>query len=253
MALSDRCRRALIADVSLADRLKTEELEIDKRVLLIIWRPRLRIECQLTGGGMEKDCVAIRARVVHIVDDDELIRRTIRNMLADNTYRIFEYGDAESFFGQNSESTEGCILLDLRMPGMDGIQMLKRVRECGYGHPVVLLSGQADFPDVVEAMKCGASDFIQKPFRREVLNRVVGDAFRSINARRHTKSIARLTNRERQVIRGVSLGRSSKEIARELGISYRTVDIYRSSAIKKLGAHSSAQAVLIAKDGGVLD
>lgn len=184
-----------------------------------------------------------------------MIRLTLKLMLSSEGFTVHEYSSASAFFAQSPPPASGCVLLDLRMPQIDGIEALRRIKSTGRNHPVIMLSGQADLPDAVEAMKAGALDFIQKPFRKAKLLTVLNDGFNVVNsilAEESGSGPSALTKRERQVIHGMGRGFSSKEIARTLGISHRTVDLYRASAIRKLGAQSSAHAVLIASNHDLL-
>lgn len=194
-------------------------------------------------------------RRVYVVDDDDLVRATIRRMLTAAGIYSQEFASAGAFLKEQPSLPLGCILLDLQLPEMSGIDLLKQLKDADVRDPVVMISGQADVPDAVEAIKAGALDFIQKPFRKERLLEVVGQAFevvRDHHRRDQVRKAAVLTQREKEVLRGLAEGLTSKHIARELGISSRTVEMHRANIGKKFGAQTTAQAVLMARETGLL-
>lgn len=194
-------------------------------------------------------------RRVYIIDDDEQIRTMIRRMVTGAGIYSQEFDSALSFLDVQATLPRGCILLDLRLPQMSGLDLLRRLKELHDRSPVVMISGQADIPDAVDAIKLGAFDFIQKPFRKERLLGVIGEAFSYLfpaDGERGSRSPEPPTKRELDVIRFLARGQSNKDIARELGLSVRTVEMHRANLLTKLGAKSATQAVLIARDQGLL-
>ncbi len=195
--------------------------------------------------------------VVHVIDDDDAVRESIAFLLgtADMTART--YASAGEFLDQG-ERAPGCIVTDVRMPVMNGLELVRRLNAMGSTDPVIVLTGHADVPLAVEAMKAGVFDFIEKPFDDEVLL----NAIRSALARprlaagrtgaaeedraRATARLAGLSTREREVLDGLVAGRANKVIAFDLGISSRTVEVYRANVMTKTGANSLSELVRLA-------
>ena len=188
---------------------------------------------------------------VFIVDDDEPVRDAIGMLLdtVDIPYR--GYGDAQAFLEDFDSAQTGCLVLDIRMPGMSGLELQERLIEMKASIPIVFITGHGDIPMAVEAMRRGAVDFIRKPFRdQELLDRIhealsVDDEQRSreadIDAVR--AKVAKLTPRETEVFERVTAGQANKVIAIELGISERTVEIHRSQVMQKTGVRTLADLV----------
>jgi len=197
----------------------------------------------------------VNDRRVYIVDDDQAVRAMIRRMVTSVGIYSEEFGDAAEFLAARATLAPGCILLDLRLPQMSGLELLKRLKAADDRMPVIMISGQADIPDAVDAIKVGAFDFIQKPFNKERLLDVLGEAyaylFRSEGVHGNRAS-APLTPREIDVARHLAQGASNKEIARALDLSSRTVEMHRANLIAKLNAKSATQAVLMMRDQGVI-
>ena len=200
-------------------------------------------------------------RHVYIVDDDEALRQSVEVLLevaGGFVTRSFESGDA--FLTAVPDLGAGCVLLDLNMPGMDGLEVLRRLRGLSSRFETILLTGQGDIGVAVEAMKSGAVDFIEKPYDNRMLLNALGSGFARIENREKEASaiqiarenIERLTPRERDVLLGLIDGKANKIIAYELDISPRTVEIYRANLMDKLGVRSVAEAVRIAFAAGLV-
>ncbi len=188
---------------------------------------------------------------VFIVDDDESVRDAIGMLLdsVDVSYDAFPSADA--FLGAYTSSMAGCLVLDIRMPGMSGLELQEKLHQLGSRIPIVFITGHGDIPMAVEAMRRGAVDFIRKPFRdQELLDRIheaisIDERTRSAAADvEHVKElVAALTEREQEVFERVCNGQANKVMAIEMGISERTVEIHRSQVMHKTGARSLAELV----------
>jgi two-component system response regulator FixJ len=193
-------------------------------------------------------------RLVHLVDDDEAIRRSVGFMLKTSGYhvRTYESGGALLKSGPNLEP--GCILLDIRMPGMNGLEVQAALKDKGVSLPVVIMTGHGDVSLAVHAMKAGAVDFIEKPFEKAVLLAAIEHGVERLkrsaaNQDRADEAVVRLqalTPREREVLDGLAKGLPNKTIAYDLGISPRTVEIHRANVMSKLGVRSLSEALRIA-------
>lgn len=193
-------------------------------------------------------------RRAYIVDDDEAIRRTIRRMLTELGIYTEEFGSAETFLAGYEDRPIGCVLLDLRLPGMDGLEVLNRIVGLAPANPIIMLSGFGDIPSAVRAVKTGALDFLQKPFRKEQLLDLVTRAFEKIAAMEASglKEIEPLTPREREVLVAFADGAANKVVAARLNISPRTVEMHRARVFRKLRVTNLAQALFRAKDLGFI-
>jgi len=193
-------------------------------------------------------------RLIHLVDDDEAIRRSAGFMLKTSGFRVQSYESGDHLLKSAASLEPGCILLDIRMPGMDGLELQQALKERGVGLPVVIMTGHGDVTLAVQAMKAGAVDFIEKPFEKAVLLGAIDQAFsrldRSSEARERAKEaevqLNGLTAREREVLDGLAQGLPNKTIAYDLGISPRTVEIHRANLMTKLGVKSLSEALRIA-------
>jgi len=188
--------------------------------------------------------------VVHLIDDDEDVRRAVSFLLSTAGFAVKVYESAIQFLEKCSPQSTGCIVSDVRMPGMDGLQLLRRLKEVGIGMPVVILTGHADVALAVEAMKAGATDFIEKPFSDDVLLGAIRSALvrHSGNLSESETSqvrarLASLTQREREVLDGLLAGHPNKTIAYDLGLSPRTVEIHRANVMTKMSASSLSELV----------
>jgi two-component system, LuxR family, response regulator FixJ len=199
--------------------------------------------------------------VVHIIDDDEAVRQSTAFLLRTANIQVQTYETATNFLDALSQVKPGCIVTDVRMPGLSGIELLQRLRALKFSMPVIVITGHGDVPLAVEAMKAGAMDFIEKPFNDEVLLGAVRTALsaHAIDNKRQTLNaavnsrIASLSNREREVLEGLVAGHPNKTIAYDLGISPRTVEIYRANLMTKMEATSLSDLVRMALLAGILD
>ncbi len=193
-------------------------------------------------------------QLVHVIDDEEAIRRSLDFMLRAAGYNVERWADGAAFLAGADNSVPACVLLDIRMPGIDGIEVQARMPALGFDFPVILLTGHGDILVAVKAMKAGASDFLEKPFDRERLLQSVAAAFDQIAGREslHERAqwartqLAKLTEREREIFDGLACGYPNKTIAYDLGISSRTVEVYRANVMNKLDVRNFADALRIA-------
>jgi len=192
-------------------------------------------------------------RCVYIVDDDEGLRRTVRRILNSARMKTHEFDSAEGFLTGYSERPRGCVLLDVRLPGMDGLELLDRIRVLPPANPIIMLSGYGDIPSAVRAVKTGALDFLQKPFAKDDLVRIVDRAFDEIEASgAMVQELEALTPRERDVLLAFSDGAPNKIVAARLDLSPRTVEMHRARIFKKLGVTNLSQALFRARDAGLI-
>ena len=201
------------------------------------------------------------ADIVHVVDDDEAMRDSMAFLLRAENFQVQTYADAADFLAALPQIKVGCVVTDVRMPGMSGIELLQRLRELKVSLPVIVVSGHGDVPLAVEAMKTGALDFIEKPFDDDVFLRAVRTALgaQAVDSQRQAQKatinsrLESLSNREREVLEGLVAGHPNKTIAYDLGISPRTVEIYRANVMEKMQARSLSDLVRMALVGGLLD
>lgn len=192
--------------------------------------------------------------LIHLVDDDAAVRRSVSFMLKTMGFRVRIYDTGDALLKSSRALENGCILLDIRMPGMDGLEVQQALQREGVGLPVVIMTGHGDIALAVEAMKAGAVDFIEKPLEKEPLIRALEEGFSRLNRkecsrdrkRNATVRLQALTSRERAVLDGLVRGLPNKAIAGELGISPRTVEIHRANLMIKLKVHSLSEALQIA-------
>ncbi|MGB5131860.1 MAG: response regulator [Steroidobacteraceae bacterium] len=192
-----------------------------------------------------------RPPTVHIVDDDEAVCSSLRLLLKSSGIPAVSHGSAEDFLEKYDPEQPGCLVLDVRMPGMSGLELQDQLNRRGAIIPVIFITGHGDVPMAVEAMQHGASDFLQKPFRDQDLTDRIRQALAADQRNRellHKKDairarLASLTPREMQVLQLVTLGKSNKMIAGDLGVSQRTVEIHRAHLMEKMVASSLAQLV----------
>ncbi|MCB1887818.1 MAG: response regulator transcription factor [Rhodocyclaceae bacterium] len=201
-------------------------------------------------------------QIVYIVDDDEALRDSLAWLLDSAGYATESFDSAEAFLETYSESMAGCLLLDVRMPGMSGLELYERLRELHATLPVVFITGHGDVPMAVAALKRGAADFIEKPFNDEAMLRLVEQCLTNErehrSRRRQDAEVARrldqLTQREREVLELIIVGKLNKQIADTLGISIKTVEVHRARVMEKMGVASLAelvQNVVTREPGGV--
>ena len=198
-------------------------------------------------------------RIVHLVDDDEAIRRSAGFMLKTSGYKVSAYPSGVELLKEGKDLPPGCILLDVRMPEMDGLQVQEALKERGIGHPVIVMTGHGDVTVAVQAMKAGAVDFIEKPFEKAVLLSAIEEGFSRIEHAGRSRARAEeaqvrlqaLTPRERDVLEGLVRGYPNKTIAYDLDISPRTVEIHRANLMSKLSVASLSEALRIAFAAGL--
>lgn len=198
---------------------------------------------------------------VHLVDDDESIRRSVSFMLRTSGYLVKTYASGVEFLANIKAAVPGCILLDVQMPEVDGLEVQKRLREQGILFPVIVMTAHGDVTVSVQAMKAGAVDFIEKPFEKAVLLGAIEDGFGRLEqtGRRHDRAeearvrLDALTPRELDVMNGLVRGHPNKTIAYDLDISPRTVEIHRANLMTKLGVASLSEALRIAFAAGLGD
>ena len=197
--------------------------------------------------------------IVHLIDDDEAVRASLSFVLEMNDLPARTYGSAPEFLKIADHLTHGCVVTDVRMPEMSGLDLVRRLKERGFALPVIVITGHGDVPLAVEAMRAGVIDFIEKPFDDEVL---VTSIRRALDVRAETAAqaeerqrfeqmLATLSGREKDVLRGVVAGKMNKVIAFELGISPRTVEVYRANVMSKTQANGLSDLVRIALLAGI--
>jgi two-component system, LuxR family, response regulator FixJ len=199
--------------------------------------------------------------VVHVIDDDEAVRDSLAFLLRSAELSVATYENAVAFLQSHPPQGPACIVTDVRMPEIGGIELLRRLRERNVTTPVIVITGHGDVPLAVEAMKLGAADFLEKPFSDESLLGAVhsalavdeGKSKRGTELAAINEKIASLSNRERQVLEGLVSGHPNKSIAYDLQISPRTVEIYRANLMTKMNASSLSELVRMALLAGVLD
>ena len=195
-----------------------------------------------------------KLRLVHVVDDDDAVRRSVGFALKTSGVEVRVYDSGGALLKAAPELEPGCILLDIRMPGMDGLEVQEALKAKGVTLPVIIMTGHGDVSLAVRAMKAGAIDFIEKPFEKAVLlaaieqgaSRLDHSAANAREANEAAVKLRLLTSREREVLDGLAKGLPNKSIAYDLGISPRTVEIHRSNLMGKLGVKSLSEALRIA-------
>ena len=198
--------------------------------------------------------------VVHVIDDDEAMRELLAFLLGAVGMEVRTYEFALGFLDVAPNAEAGCVITDVRMPGLSGVDLLRRLRELKLGIPVIVITGHGDVPLAVEAMKIGALDFLEKPFDDEVLlasvrsalNQLDQDQKRQAERNEIERRLAALSNRERDVLEGLVSGHANKQIAYDLGISPRTIEIYRANLMTKMQAASLSDLVRMALIAGIL-
>lgn len=194
----------------------------------------------------------LQDRRAYIVDDDAALRATMRRILISVGVHSEEFASAEALLENYGGRPLGCVLLDIRLPGMSGLELLPVLRRQAPPNPVVVVSGQADIPLAVAVVRAGAMEVVEKPFRRERLLAAVDQAFQLIAEMQVSSpaSIELLTSREREVLLAFAGGDPTKSVAARLDLSPRTVEMYRSGIVRKLGVKNMTQAILRARDCG---
>lgn len=193
-------------------------------------------------------------RTVHVVDDDPAVRRSLERLLDAAGFHVVSYQSPAAFLNAASGLSAGCVLLDIRMPGVDGLEVQARLNRLRVNLPVIVMTGHGDVPSAVRAMKAGAVDFLEKPFDDETLLNAIGGAFAKASrliggdreAVRAAQRIATLSPREREVLDALLAGRQNKVIAFDLNISVRTVEVHRARMMERLGTKQFADAIRLA-------
>ena len=201
------------------------------------------------------------ANIVHVIDDDDALRDSLSFLLGTARLEVKTYESAEAFLSALPGVKSGCIITDVRMPNMSGVDLLRKLNELQVALPVIVITGHGDVQLAVEAMKIGAADFIEKPFDDEMLLNAVRaaldrweDKSREISERSsYVEKLETLSSRERDVLEGLIAGKANKVIAFDLGISPRTVEIYRANVMTKTGANSLPELVRMAMLAGLFN
>jgi two-component system response regulator FixJ len=199
-------------------------------------------------------------RIVYVIDDDDAVRHSLEFLLKTAGIEARGFESAKAFLEMLPRIKSGCIVTDVRMPEITGIDLLRHVKESGLDVPVIVITGHGDISLAVEAMKIGAVDFLEKPFDDDLL---LASVLSALNKEAHTAEhkaevadihdkLAALSNRERQVLEGLVAGKANKVIAFDLGISPRTVEIYRANLMTKMAANSLSDLVRMAMTAGIL-
>ena len=197
---------------------------------------------------------------VFIVDDDQAVREALTDLMDSVGHNTSSYANANDFLADYSTERLGCLVSDIRMPGMSGLELQQELNRREAILPIILITGHGDVPMAVQAMRDGALDFIQKPFRDQELLDLVNGALQSCNKQQNNqqqnqsvkKHIHNLTPREHQVMQMIVDGKANKVIAIDLGLSQRTIEVHRSNVMHKLEARSVADLVRIVTQTGMV-
>jgi two-component system response regulator FixJ len=198
---------------------------------------------------------------VYVIDDDDAMRDSLNFLLESAGFDVTLFDSALNFLDASAGLEFGCVVSDVRMPGLDGIELLKRMKSQHGVFPIVIMTGHGDVPLAVEAMKLGALDFLEKPFEDDRLITTIEMAIREAAPAAKSEAltqdivarIATLSPRERQVMEGLIAGLSNKLIARDYDISPRTIEVYRANVMTKMQANSLSELVRLAMRGGLLN
>jgi two-component system response regulator FixJ len=189
--------------------------------------------------------------IVYVIDDDESARHSLEFLLDVAGVRVRSFASADAFLESSPPLANACVVTDVRMPGTGGIELAETLKRRGTGVPVIVITGHADVPLAVQAMKAGVADFIEKPFDdtvmlqaiRNALAQHAGDEAAVAERQEVTERIARLSGREREVMEGLVAGKANKAIAYDLAISARTVEVYRANVMMKMQAKTLSDLV----------
>lgn len=189
--------------------------------------------------------------VIYVVDDDDAMRQSLAALVGSMGYQVNAYSSADTFLSEFDNNTFGCVILDVRMPGMSGVELLEWLRERGVSIPVVVITAFGDVPTAVRAMHAGAADFLEKPFRDQelldLIHRCLKDHRKVLVNQLKTEQVqermALLTPREQEVMSMVVKGQANRQVAEVLGLSTRTVEIHRARVMEKMQASSLAELV----------
>lgn len=199
--------------------------------------------------------------IIYVIDDDPAMRDSLNFLLDSAGFDVTLFDNAQSFLDALPGLAFGCVVSDIRMPGLDGIELLKRMKAQHSPFPILIMTGHGDVPLAVEAMKLGAVDFLEKPFEDDRLTTMIESAIRRAEPAAKSEAIAQdistrvasLSPRERQVMEGLIAGLSNKLIAREYDISPRTIEVYRANVMTKMQANSLSELVRLAMRAGMLE
>ncbi|WP_304166702.1 response regulator FixJ [Phenylobacterium aquaticum] len=197
--------------------------------------------------------------VVHVIDDDEAMRDSLSFLLEASGLAVRTYASAAEFLAIAAEAEPGCVVTDIRMPEMNGLELVAELKARGVTLPIIVITGHGDVPLAVEAMKAGVCDFLEKPFSddtllatlRRALDGMVASQRQDSEARRIGEILDQLSPREKDVLRGVVAGKPNKVIAFDLGISPRTVEVYRANVMTKTRANAVSDLVRMAMVAGL--
>ena len=197
---------------------------------------------------------------VYVIDDDEALRDSLLFLLDSAGFEVTLFETAQQFLDTLPALSFGCVVSDVRMPGIDGIELLKRLKGAHSAFPIVVMTGHGDVPLAVEAMKLGAVDFLEKPFEDDRLIAMIDTAIRQAEPAAKSEAlthdvgarVASLSPRERQVMDGLIAGMSNKLIAREYDISPRTIEVYRANVMTKMQANSLSELVRLGMRAGLI-
>lgn len=197
---------------------------------------------------------------VYVIDDDQAMRDSLEFLLGSAGFEVVLFDSARRFIEELPSLAFGCVVSDVRMPGIDGIELLKHLKAERSALPIIVMTGHGDIPLAVEAMKLGALDFLEKPFDDDRLIVMIGSALKQGRAQAEgdaliaeiSERIASLSPRERQVMEGLVAGLSNKQIARDYDISPRTIEVYRANVMTKMQASSLSELVRLAMRGGLI-
>ena len=201
--------------------------------------------------GDEMDDRLIADQRVYVVDDDEALRDSLVWLLEAEGLAVETFDSGEDFLAAANDDMSGCVVLDVRMPGMSGLELYERLSEQGFSLPVIFITGHGDVPMAVSALKKGATDFIEKPFNDKDMLRLIDQCLATERTERHKRRrsvdiqrrVDHLTQREREVLDLIILGKLNKQIADDLGISIKTVEVHRARVMEKMAAGSLAELV----------
>ena len=190
-------------------------------------------------------------RTIYVVDDDAAVRRSLERLLGSMGFITVSYATPASFLLAAPGLADGCVLLDIKMPGVGGLEVQARLVAIGFELPIIVITGQGDIETAVRAMKAGAFDFLEKPYEDEVLLRAIAAAFATAHGHDQqaldaAQRIAKLSPREREVLEALLAGASNKVIAFDLGLSVRTVEVHRARMMDRLGTRQLAEAIRLA-------
>jgi two-component system response regulator FixJ len=198
---------------------------------------------------------------VYVIDDDDAMRDSLKFLLESAGFEVTLFDSAQNFLEVFPQLEFGCVVSDVRMPGLDGIELLKRMKQQNSAFPIIIMTGHGDVPLAVESMKLGAVDFLEKPFEDDRLITMIEMAIREAEPAAKSEAltqdivarIATLSPRERQVMEGLIAGLSNKLIARDYDISPRTIEVYRANVMTKMQANSLSELVRLAMRAGLLN